>query len=52
MKRSSPLQSITAPEGEETGLSWLPTWKGIYLVVILHFVLWIILLVALTDFFS
>ena len=52
MKRPSPVKSVAAPEAEDTGLSWLPTWKGVYLVVILHFVLWIIFLVALTDFFA
>ena len=51
MKRPSAIKSVV-PEAEATGLPWLPTWKSVYLVVILHFVLWVILLVALTDFFS
>jgi len=51
MKRLSALKSV-APEAGDTGLPWLRTWKGVYLVVILHFVLWVTLLVALTDFFS
>jgi hypothetical protein len=51
MKRSAALESV-APEADETGLPWLRTWKGVYLVVILHFVLWVIFLVALTDFIS
>jgi hypothetical protein len=51
MKRPSALKSV-APEAADTGLPWLRTWKGVYLVVILHFVLWVTLLVALTDFFS
>ena len=40
------------PESDHTGLAWLPTWKVVYLVVIIFFVLWITLLVALTDSFS
>jgi len=39
------------PEAE-TGLPWLRTWNQVYLVVIIHFAIWIVLLVALTDFFS
>jgi hypothetical protein len=52
MKQPPAVKSVAAPEPEDTGLSWLPTWKGVYLVVILHFFLWIIFLVALTDLFS
>jgi hypothetical protein len=51
MKRPPAVKSV-APEDDETGLPWLPTWKGVYLVVIISFVLWIALLIALTDFFS
>jgi hypothetical protein len=51
MKRFTAVRSV-APEANETGLPWLPTWKGVYLVVIIHFVLWVTLLVALTVFFS
>jgi len=51
MKRPRAVKSI-AREADDTGLPWLRTWKGVYLVVILHFVLWVTLLVALTDFFS
>ena len=51
MKRPPDVESVE-PEGEETGLPWLHTWKGVYLVVIIHFAIWIALLVALTDFFS
>jgi hypothetical protein len=51
MKQSTALKSIE-PEAEETGFPWLRTWKEVYLLVIIHFVLWISLLVALTDFFS
>ena len=40
------------PESDETGLPWLRTWNRVYLVVIIHFAIWIVLLVALTHFFS
>jgi hypothetical protein len=51
MKPSTAVNSV-APEGGDTGLPWLRTWKAVYLVVIINFVLWVIMLVALTDFFS
>ena len=51
MKRSAVVPSI-GPEAEDTGLPWLRTWKAVYLVVIIHFLFWVALLVALTDFFS
>ena len=51
MKRPTAVKSV-APEADDTELPWLRTWKGVYLVVIILFVLWVTLLVALTDFFS
>ncbi len=51
MKRPIAVKSV-APETDDTGLPWLRTWKGVYLVVIINFVLWVTLLAALTDFFS
>jgi hypothetical protein len=51
MKRSPDGESIE-PEADDTGLPWLHTWKRVYLVVIIHFAIWIALLIALTDFFS
>jgi hypothetical protein len=51
MKRPAAFKSI-APEADDTGLPWLRSWKGVYLVVIISFILWVTLLVALTDFFS
>jgi hypothetical protein len=44
--------SAVESEAEETGLPWLCTWNRVYLLVIIHFAIWIALLVALTDFFS
>ena len=51
MKRSAATGSVD-PEAHETGLPWLRTWNHVYLLVIIHFAIWIALLVALTDFFS
>jgi hypothetical protein len=51
MKQPAAVESVV-PEDGGTGLPWLRTWKGVYLVVIINFVLWVTLLVALTDFFS
>ncbi len=51
MKRSAADKSV-APEDDNTGLPWLPTWKRVYLFVIINFVLWVALLIVLTDFFS
>ena len=51
MKRSPAIKSVT-PEDDETGLPGLRTWNRVYLLVIIHFAIWIGLLVALTDFFS
>ena len=51
MKRS-PVLDPAEPEADETGLPWLRTWNHVYLLVIIHFAIWIALLVALTNFFS
>jgi hypothetical protein len=51
MKRSAVTGSVD-PEADGTGLPWLRTWNHVYLLVIIHFAIWIALLVALTDFFS
>jgi hypothetical protein len=50
MKNSNATEP-SARETEETGLPWPRTWKGVYLFVIGSFILWIALLVALTNFF-
>jgi hypothetical protein len=39
-------------EDEMTGLSWPKTWKGAYLLVIASFVVWVGLLVVLTELFT
>jgi hypothetical protein len=44
-------QSVES-EVDETGLPWLRTWNQVYLAVIIHFAIWIVLLIALTRFFA
>jgi hypothetical protein len=39
-------------QDELTGLPWLRTWRGVYLFVFGCFVLWVVLLLALTMSFS
>jgi len=36
---------------EDIDLPWPKTWRGAYLCVIGSFILWLVLLVALTEFF-
>ncbi|HEY9733033.1 MAG TPA: hypothetical protein V6C89_14035 [Drouetiella sp.] len=36
-------------DSEMTGLPWLKTWKSAYVFVLCSFVLWLVLLIALTE---
>jgi hypothetical protein len=47
-----PAVKSVADEADETGLSWLRTWASVFLVVIIHFIAWLVLIVALTDSYS
>lgn len=40
------------PENESTGLPWPKSWNGAYLLVLTSFVIWVLLLIALTEFFA
>jgi len=42
----------SARESEETGLPFFRSWKSVYLFVLGSFVLWIALLIALTELFA
>jgi hypothetical protein len=42
----------SAREAEEPDLPWLRTWKGVYLFVLGSFVLWVMLLIVLTEMYS
>lgn len=48
---NDPSQNSTG-EAEGTGLPWPRTWKGVYLFVLGCFVLWVALLILLTEVFS
>jgi hypothetical protein len=39
-------------EAEPTGLPWFHNWRGVYLFVFSSFILWVVLLFALTRIFS
>ena len=56
MKSSGANLAPSGPplEGKEeaTGLPWLRTWRGVYLLVLGSFVLWVVLLLALTVIYS
>ena len=51
MNESDSVSKVDS-ELETTGLPWPTTWKGAYLFVIGSFILWLILLVALTRSFA
>jgi hypothetical protein len=42
----------SAREIEETGLPLFRSWKSVYLFVLATFILWVALLVTLTEIFS
>jgi hypothetical protein len=51
MKRPAAAET-SAPESEGTGLPFFRSWKSVYLFVLGSFVLWLALLIALTEIFS
>ena len=51
-KPSSPAAEITQTNAESTGLPLLSSWKRLYFLVLVSFILWIILLTALTEIYS
>jgi hypothetical protein len=42
----------SASENGTTGLPWPKTWNGAYLFVMGSFILWLVLLIALTEYGS
>jgi hypothetical protein len=50
MKR--PVVETSGQETEATGLPFFRTWKGVYLLVLGSFILWVTLLITLTRTFS
>jgi len=51
MKRPAVVET-SAHESGETGLPLFHTWKGVYILVLASFVLWVSLLILLTEAFS
>ncbi len=47
-----PVDAASDAKDGATGLPWVPTWNGVYAIVVSSFVLWVLLLVALTWAFS
>jgi|LakMenEpi03Aug12_release.lakeMendotaPanAssembly.Ray.scaffolds.fasta_scaffold106991_3 hypothetical protein len=41
--------TLSLDDSELTGLPWLKTWKSAYVFVLCSFVLWLALLIALTE---
>jgi hypothetical protein len=51
MKPASAAEPPVA-EAETTGLPWFHTWRGVYVFVFSCFIIWVVLLFALTLSFS
>ena len=52
MRADGPIEPVRPEQDEATGLAWVRTWRGVYLVVLGSFVLWVSLLALLTRMFS
>ncbi len=50
--RAGPPGPADEPPDGETGLPWPRTWPGVYAVVLICFVAWVVLLVVLERSFS
>jgi hypothetical protein len=48
----TPIGTVETLSDEPTGLPWFRTWRGVYDFVFGCFVLWVVLLFALTRIFS
>lgn len=46
------IEPVEAIDENKTGLPWPSSWTGAYIFVLASFILWIILLVALTRYGS
>ena len=49
---TGPPASADEPLDEATGLPWPRTWPGVYAVVVISFVVWVVLLVVLERSYS
>jgi hypothetical protein len=50
--KPSPAVEPPVPESENTGFPGIRTWRGLYVFVFGSFVLWVVMLFALTMIFS
>jgi hypothetical protein len=48
----TPVDAPPGGEDETTGLPWFRTWRGVYAFVLVTFILWVVLLLALTLSYS
>ncbi len=46
-----PAVKLPVPDSEDTGFPGIRTWRGLYIFVFGSFVLWVVLLFALTRIF-
>jgi hypothetical protein len=47
------MNNPTSPSSDnDTGLPLLPTWRAVYLFVLATFILWVVLLTALSQIYS
>jgi hypothetical protein len=49
---SLPVDAPPADGDETTGLPWFRTWRGVYILVLVSFILWVVLLLLLTVSYS
>jgi hypothetical protein len=49
---SPSVDASAAGDDEATGLPGFRTWRGVYVLVLASFVLWVVLLLALTISYS
>ena len=47
----SPAQSNSTDDDASTGLPWIRSWRGVYLLVLGSFILWVVLLAWLSRIF-
>jgi len=52
VERPVPGNGPASVDDDRTGLPGLRTWRGVYVLVFGCFLLWVLLLVALTAFYS
>lgn len=51
-RNPAPVNAPPGSQDETTGLPWFRTWRGVYVFVLVTFILWVVLLLALTMSYS